>query len=507
MGGVNQQPDPLWGRSPASRTLRGTVSQQPDPLPIPRTTLADGIAVVSLGLLAWGAFSYARHYEHGADRTAAFVLLGIAGAAWLVWVLVRGSIGWATAPVLVIVSLAGGALAAFAPVGMVFPAVATLGAATAWRLRAAAAIGTAGWLAMVIAVLASDHSFAIAWGGLAAILAGALIGFTRRQTVERTEQAAQMEVEMAKGEVERARAELLGERNHLAREIHDVLAHTLAALSLQLEAFATVVDGEPQTSTAVRAQLEKTKQLVREGLNESRGAVQALRDDAAPLDDQLRRLAGRHEAAFTVAGDLQRLPAPVVMSLYRVAQEALTNVMKHAPGTPTSVVLAFGTGSVSLCVDNVASAAAPAGGAGAEAGAEAGAGAEPTAGTEAGAAAGAGAGERADRPGTSSGTGTGSGRPQRPLEFLATSGGGYGLRGIAERVALLGGEVEVGPTPDGWRVRAVVPLASAAGSAEPTGSRGSGGNAGTHDTAGTYGSAGSAGTDGGVRRIDRAVSG
>ena len=172
--------------------------------------------------------------------------------------------------------------------------------------------------------------------------------------VERTHQAARVEVETARAEVERARAELLGERNHLAREIHDVLAHTLAALSVQLEAFATVVDGEPETSPAVRAQLEKTQLLVREGLNEARGAVQALRDDAAPLDDQLRRLAARHQADFTVSGPLRPLSPPVVMSLYRVAQEALTNVMKHAPGTPTSLRLAFGPDRVALRVDNVA---------------------------------------------------------------------------------------------------------------------------------------------------------
>ena len=120
---------------------------------------------------------------------------------------------------------------------------------------------------------ASGRSYGIALGGLAAILAGALIGISRRLTVERTEQAARTEVKTARAEVERGRAELLGERNHLAREIHDVLAHTLAALSLQLEAFATVVDGEPGTSPAVREQLEKTRLLVHEGLNEARGAV------------------------------------------------------------------------------------------------------------------------------------------------------------------------------------------------------------------------------------------
>jgi signal transduction histidine kinase len=177
----------------------------------------------------------------------------------------------------------------------------------------------------------------------------------------------------------------------------------------------------------VRAQLEKTQLLVREGLNEARGAVQALRDDAAPLDDQLRRLAARHDADFTLSGPLRPLSPPVVMSLYRVAQEALTNVMKHAPGTPTAMQLAYGPDRVALRVDNLAP----------------------------GHAGGNGRANGRDVGVTSNGTGA----PPNGNGFLALSGGGYGLPGIAERVALLGGHVEAGPTAEGWRVEAVVPLA------------------------------------------------
>jgi signal transduction histidine kinase len=408
-----------------------TVSAQHDPLPIPQTPLANAIAIVAMGLLTSTTLGQIRKYEHGTDATVAFVLLGVTTVAWLTWVLIRGRVGWAAAPFLIILSLAGGALAAFAPTAIIFAAVATLGAATAWDVRWAAVIGACGWIAMLIAVVVSDHALSIALGGVAAIVVGGLVGFTRRQVVERTHQAAQVEVATAKAEVEQTRAELLGERNHLAREIHDVLAHTLAALSLQLEAFATVVDSEPDTSPAVRVQLEKTQQLVREGLNEARGAVQALRDDAASLDDQLRRLADRHQADFTVAGPLQRLSAPVVMSLYRVAQEALTNVMKHAPGAPASVRLAFGSDTVALTVDNAA-AGRP----------------NDNIGNIGNVAAPAGNGVNGNGAALDSGGG-----------FLALSGGGYGLRGIAERVALLGGHVEAGPTAEGWRVEAVVPLA------------------------------------------------
>ncbi len=116
------------------------------------------------------------------------------------------------------------------------------------------------------------------------------------------------------------------------------------------------------------------------------------------------------------------------MSLYRVAQEALTNVMKHAPGAPTAVRLTFEPDHVALTVDNAAL-----GGPGSN-----------------GATTGA---TNGDTNGDTNGTVSGHGS-----DFLATTGGGYGLRGIAERVALLGGHVEAGPTAEGWRVEAVVPL-------------------------------------------------
>jgi signal transduction histidine kinase len=206
----------------------------------------------------------------------------------------------------------------------------------------------------------------------------------------------------------------LGERNHLARELHDVLAHTLAALSLQLEAFATVVDAEPQASPAVGEQLERTRRLVREGLDEARGAVRALRDDALPLDERLRDLSEQHDAAFTISGTPRPLPGEVVLALFRVAQEALTNVMKHAAGAATLVGLHYDADSVALVVEN----------------------ASPPA--------------------------NGHGNP------LGDSGGGFGLRGIGERLALLGGQVEAGPTADGWRVTATAPVPATPTAFAPT---------------------------------------
>jgi signal transduction histidine kinase len=130
--------------------------------------------------------------------------------------------------------------------------------------------------------------------------------------------------------------------------------------------------------------------------------VQALRDEPAPLGEQLTRLSAQHDAAFSESGAAVALGAPAVLALYRAAQEALTNVMKHARGAATSVELQWAPGRTVLTIDN---AAAPAG---------------------------------APTP-------------------LAGSGGGFGLRGIAERLELLGGAVDSGPTASGWRVSAWVP--------------------------------------------------
>lgn len=377
----------------------------PPELPAPRwNALPTAVNLVALALLTWGVLSQIGRLAP-ADQHAAAVLLAASVAGWLGWVGSRGAASRSALVALVVMSVAGGALAAFAPLAMVFPGVAALTAAMRWPSPVAAAAGGGGWLAMTVSAAAADRPLGIVLGGLAVVLAGLLIGTSRRQVAEHAAQVARVEVETARAELERARAELLGERNHLAREIHDVLAHTLAALSLQLEAFATVVDQEPQASPAVRAQLEQCRQLVREGLHEARSAVGALRDDPAPLDDQLRRLCAQQHAAFTLAGSPAPLPPPVAIGLYRVAQEALTNVMKHATGAATSVCLRYAADAVSVTVDN--------------------------------------------EGGTSAGA-------------LHGSGGGYGLRGIGERLAPLGGHVEAGPSATGWRVAAAVPLPAGA---------------------------------------------
>ncbi|HEY6471976.1 MAG TPA: histidine kinase [Acidimicrobiales bacterium] len=379
----------------------------PDQVPPRWGSLANGLTLAGLGLLVFGSLTGIPGGDSHAQKVAAVVLLAIAAVAWVAWILVRNSSPEpAVAACLVVVAAAGGALAAFSAVALIFPGVATLAAASRWRLISAVGIGAVGALSVLIATLANGNNFAVVWGGLATVSTAIIVGITRRQAVEHAAQMTRLELASERAEVERNRAELLAERNHLARELHDVLAHTLAALSLHLEAFATVVDAEPETTPQVREQLERTRQLVREGLEEARGAVRALRDDAEPIERRLDRLAAQHDAAFETAGEERPLAPETVLALYRVTQEALTNVVKHAPGASTSILLAFGPERVTVTIDN-------------------------------------------DVP-VSNGV----------VAPLANTGGGFGLQGIAERVALLGGEVEAGPLGAGWRVTATVPAAA-----------------------------------------------
>jgi signal transduction histidine kinase len=367
-------------------------------------TLANSLTLAALGLLVWGVVTGVPGVDSRDQKLAAVILLVAASLAWAAWVLVRNTApGSVVATCLVVVAVAGGALAAFAPVALVFPGVAALATASRWPAPAAVAVGGASWLAVLIATEANGNKFDVVLAALAAVFTGLMVGMTRRQAVEHAEQLTRLELASERAEVERSRAELLAERNHLARELHDVLAHTLAALSLQLEAFGTVVDAEPETSQRVRDQLERTRELVREGLDEARGAVRALRDDAAPLDARLAKLAEQHGAVFTTSGVPRPLAPETVLTLYRAAQEALTNVMKHATGAAASMELVFTGGCVRLTIDN-------------------------------------------DVHSNNAGS-----------DALGRSGGGFGLRGISERVALLGGEVDAGPVPGGWRVTATVP--------------------------------------------------
>jgi signal transduction histidine kinase len=244
---------------------------------------------------------------------------------------------------------------------------------------------------------------AVVTGGAAFFfLFGALLRSEQDQRLRADRLVVELE---ASREAEKAAA-AEAERARLAREMHDVLAHTLTGLVLQLDgarlqARAWHGDGE-LAETVARAHA-----LARDGLTEARRAISTLRGDVLPGPELLPALVDEHrrsidgECRLTIAGDPVPLSADARLALYRTAQEALNNVRKHAPGARVDVSLQWMPGDAVLTVEN------------------------------------AGAGPGGD---------------------LTTTGGGYGLAGMAERAALLGGHLESGPIIDGYRVRLRVPL-------------------------------------------------
>lgn len=134
------------------------------------------------------------------------------------------------------------------------------------------------------------------------------------------------------------------ERNRLARELHDTLAHSLSAVSVQLEAVDSMLETSPAEAHRL---LTKALAQTRSGLAETRRAMQSLR--ASPLDDLGLRLALQSLAEVTAQrGGLQldlnlaeigELPPTTEQNLYRIAQEALTNVLKHANASRLAVTL------------------------------------------------------------------------------------------------------------------------------------------------------------------------
>ncbi|MEX0170358.1 sensor histidine kinase [Streptomyces sp. LMG1-1-1.1] len=198
----------------------------------------------------------------------------------------------------------------------------------------------------------------------------------------------------------------LAERARIAREIHDVLAHSLSAQMVHLEVARLQIEAGAEPAEILKL-VTSARSMAREGLAETRHALSALRGDMAPVEDYLRELAREDRAEVDVTGERRDLPAEASQAVRRVAQEALTNVRKHAPGARTRIRFAYGTHEISLEIRD------------------------------------------SGPPRASGGTGTG--------QSLGSSGSGYGLLGMRERAELLGGSLDAGPEGAGFTVRLRVP--------------------------------------------------
>lgn len=231
------------------------------------------------------------------------------------------------------------------------------------------------------------------------------ITFLVRRLRETNEQAERLVIEMARTRSAEARAAALGERQRLAREMHDVLAHSLSGLILHLEG-ARLLAVEDPTDPRLLESIERAHHLGKTGLEEARRAIGMLRDDDLPGPDRLASLTAQFErdrgvpCRLTVSGDAQELGSQARLAVYRVAQEALTNIAKHADPERVEVCLAYEPRETRLAIEDFAT-------------------------------------DATNRP--------------PPAES------GYGLTGMRERAELLGGQLTAAPTGSGFRVELRVP--------------------------------------------------
>ncbi|GAA2041896.1 histidine kinase [Streptomyces cheonanensis] len=220
-------------------------------------------------------------------------------------------------------------------------------------------------------------------------------------------------------EVERARRTLLEERARIARELHDVVAHHMSVITVQADSAPYRIEGVPE---AARAEFAAIAGTARQSLAEMRRLLGVLRSESSGGDPQLAPQPGLGEldalvesavragvaARLTVSGvggEHGELPQAVTLSAYRIVQEALANVVRHAPGAEAAVTVAVDADRGALRVEIVNGPASA---------------------------------------------------PARPLEAHGT---GHGLIGMRERTRLVGGTLDTGRTADGgFRVAAVLPL-------------------------------------------------
>jgi len=246
---------------------------------------------------------------------------------------------------------------------------------------------------------------------------GALIADRRAHA--RTLEARTRELEQARREL--ANRAVADERSRIARELHDVVAHTMSVITVQAGVGAHLVDRRPAQAAEALRVIERTG---REALEEMRRMLRVLRerDPGAPLPGpqptladlpalvEQARQAGLH-VAYTTRGIVGGLSADLELAVYRVVQEALTNVVRHAPASRTTVTVTHGADWLEVEVANTLPATAA----------------------------------RVPVP--------------QPHERRS----GQGLRGMTERVGLYGGQLETTSDADGFCVAARFPVAEERG--------------------------------------------
>ena len=316
---------------------------------------------------------------------------------------------------LVMLALASGALFSLQPYGPapLFGAFVASGAAALQLPRRTSAL-------VLIAALAglagpqvlSDGRLDVLFMTASGPIAFYAMGEVAHRSYQGQQLASRLLEELEESQQARADAAALAERQRVAREMHDVLAHSLSGLVVQLEAARLLAQrngADPETCAAV----ERALHLGKSGLVEARRAIGMLRGDELPGPEALAALVGEFErdaglpCTLQVAGAERELSTPARLTLYRVAQEALTNVRRHARARSVAVQLAYEPAGTRLTVEDF--------------GAD---GVEPAA---------------------------------SPAAASPAAESGYGITGMRERAELLGGNLEARATEHGFRVELWVP--------------------------------------------------
>jgi signal transduction histidine kinase len=298
----------------------------------------------------------------------------------------------------------------------------TLAAARGWRWGLAGAVVTA--LTALVAVRVAFGAAEPAGTSFNAVLtaatagaAGTAVGYYRALLVATRAQLARE----AQTREEQARRRAVEERLRIARELHDVFGHTMATISVQAGVGIHLLKTRPAQAVAA---LSTIKQISDQGLNDVKAILGVLRADddqdqpRSPRGglDQLDALLDPVRAAgvqpqLTVHGSPRPLPAAVDLAAYRIIQEALTNVLRHARARTVQLDLGYEPSQVVIRIRDDGSAAGP---------------------SQAG-----------------------------------TNGqGGHGISGMRERALALSGQFTAGPHPDGgFQVRCTLPTTSPGGGA------------------------------------------
>ncbi len=295
--------------------------------------------------------------------------------------------------------------------------VAVLAAIVAWVPGRSARVLAGGGAILLFGTVAAAGAMRLDPPRLSVLLGAAawatVIVLVANGARERRARFAEARAAAARSLAERQQTAVAAERLRIARELHDVLAHSLSAITVQAGVGLHLLDREPEQARAALTNIRATSTDALDEVRSVLGIVRAGSDDDAPLAPTwtvaaLPRLVSlastqRLTATLDVDPEAHTLPDHLAGVVYRVVQEALTNISRHAPAATRAEVRVAVTGSgtarsVVVQIDDDGGAAAT---------------------------------------------------PAIPS--------GYGLLGMRERLATVGGTADAGPTPTGWRVRAELP--------------------------------------------------